>query len=171
MLSRDVTEPPDCLSVPGLALAASTNSLSVLNGESVRTAISAGSCNRPATGVRSCKVTLASRVTRALAIQALETTPSVCGSPFFSAMAAAATAPLPPGRLRTCMRTGNKFSFSSIWTMARASTSLPPPGAVCTITSIGLLGFHWACASPAKPAMAAMASEQIVLDSFMVVSG
>ena len=70
--------------------------------------------------------------------------PMVFGSPRFSESAAAATAPLPPGLFRTLMRTGTSFSFSSMATIARASTSLPPPGPVWTMRSTGLVGFHCA---------------------------
>src|SRR5688572_9155146 len=38
------------------------------------------------------------------------------------------------------MRTGSSFSFSTMDTIARARTSLPPPGPVCTTNSIGLTG-------------------------------
>jgi hypothetical protein len=71
--------------------------------------------------------------------------PMVCVSPFFSARYAAATTPPPPGLFTTCARTGSSFSFSIMLAMARASTSLPPPGPVCTTSSIGRVGVKpWA---------------------------
>src|SRR3989449_11210573 len=59
-LSRLVTEPPDCLSCPGLCFAAAVKSGNVLYGASAFTAITAGSSPRGAAGGRSFRGTLAS---------------------------------------------------------------------------------------------------------------
>ena len=144
-LSRLVIEPPDCLSSPGFCFAAFTKSPSVLYGASAFTAITAGSSSRRAIGVRSFSDTLASLLVSGLVSHTPVKMPMVCVSPFFSARYAAATTPPPPGLFATCARTGSSFSFSSMITMARASTSLPPPGPVCTTSSIGRVGVKpWA---------------------------
>src|SRR5712691_11018980 len=141
-LSRLVFEPPDCLSCPGFFFAASMNSPSVLYGESAFTAITAGSRTRRAIGVKSRSVTLASALTSGVCSQTPVKRPSVFGSPSFSARCAAATALLPPALLTTCMRTGSSFSFSTMTAIARASTSLPPPGPVCTTSSTVRVGLN-----------------------------
>src|SRR5437016_3578554 len=141
-LSRLVFEPPDCLSCPGFFFAASMNSASVLYGASAFTAITAGSKTRRAIGVKSRSVTLASELTGGVCSQTPVKRPSVFGSPFFSARWAAATAALPPGLLITCRRTGSSFSFSTMTAIARASTSLPPPGPVCTTKSTVRAGLN-----------------------------
>src|SRR5258708_35085574 len=56
------------------------------------------------------------------------------------------------------MRTGTSFSFSIITATARASTSLPPPGPVCTIMSTGRVGFQSADAAAQPRAHAATAA-------------
>src|SRR4029450_5561879 len=116
--------------------------------ESVRTTNTAGSKTRQAIGLRSVSAPFASLDVSGPAIQTLVTSARVFGSSFRSATAAAATAPLPPGLLITCMRTGRSFAFSIIVAIARASRSLPPPGPVWTMTSTVLVGFHCACAVP-----------------------
>ena len=84
MLSREVSDPPDCLSFPGFARAASMKSRMVLKGESARTANTAGSSIRRATGVRSRTATLASALVSGVAIQTLVKSPMVWVSPLFS---------------------------------------------------------------------------------------
>src|SRR6266705_3127244 len=141
-LSRLVFEPPDCLSCPGFFFAASMNSASVLYGASAFTAITAGSRTRRAIGVKSRSVTLASALTSGVCSHTPVKRPSVFWSPLFSARWAAATAALPPGLLITCRRTGSSFSFSTMTAIARASTSLPPPGPVCTTRSTVRAGLN-----------------------------
>src|SRR5438445_1706081 len=141
-LSRLVFEPPDCLSCPGFFFAASMQSASVLYGASAFTAITAGSSTRRAIGVKSRSVTFASALTSGVCSHTPVKRPSVFGSPFFSARWAAATAALPPGLLITCRRTGSSFSFSTMTAIARASTSLPPPGPVCTTKSTVRAGLN-----------------------------
>src|SRR5882672_8386534 len=155
-LSRLVLEPPDCLSFPGFFFAASTNSASVLYGASALTAITAGSSTRRAIGVRSRSVTFASALTSGVCSHTPVNRPIVLGSPLFSARWAAATAELPPGLLTTIMRTGRSFSRSAITASARASTSLPPPGPVCTTSSTVREGLKpWASPGCGRTAIAA----------------
>ena len=87
------------LELAGLgACAASMKSLSVLYGESARTANTAGSSISCAIGFRSCTVTFASLDVSAVRDpHAGDQARSCADRPCFSAIAAAATAPLPPG--------------------------------------------------------------------------
>src|SRR4051812_14324604 len=159
MLSRLVTEPPDCLSCPGLFIAAAMKSGRLLYGASALTAITAGSSTRRAIGVRSLNVTLASALVSGPVSHTPVKKPIVFWSPFFSARKAAATAPPPPGLFTTCMRTGRSFSFSIMRATARASTSLPPPGPVCTTASTGRVGLKpCPCAGECRPPSAASAA-------------
>src|SRR6266545_3810841 len=63
------------------------------------------------------------------------------------------------------MRTGSSFSFSAMTAIARASTSLPPPGAVCTTISIGRAGWN-AAALAAASAVAHTIIRRIIDRSF-----
>ena len=85
MLSRLVTEPPDCLSCPGLFFAAAMKSGRLLYGASALTAITAGSSTRRAIGVRSLRVTLASALVSGPVSHTPVKKPMVFWSPFFSA--------------------------------------------------------------------------------------
>ncbi len=82
MFSREVIEPPDILSAPGFAFAASMNSLSVLNGESARTTTSAGSTTSRAIGVMSSSLLVAASCTSGSSSQILVKQAITCGSPF-----------------------------------------------------------------------------------------
>src|SRR5213083_2362217 len=147
------------------------NSASVLYGESALTAITAGSRTRRAIGVKSRRVTLASALTSGVCSHTPVKRPSVFGSPLFSARWAAATALLPPGLLITCRRTGSSFSFSTMMAIARASTSLPPPGPVCTTRSTVREGLNpWANESGAhSKATSAMRLEADFIGSSSVL--
>src|ERR1044071_5066945 len=57
------------------------------------------------------------------------------------------------------MRTGSSFSFSIMSATARASTSLPPPGPVCTTASTVRVGLNpCPCAGRCRPPSAASAA-------------
>src|SRR6185369_8478188 len=57
------------------------------------------------------------------------------------------------------MRTGSSFSFSIISATARASTSLPPPGPVCTTASTVRVGLNpCPCAGRCRPPSARSAA-------------
>ena len=56
------------------------------------------------------------------------------------------------------MRTGSSFSFSSINATARASTSLPPPGPVCTTASMVRVGLKPCASAPDATSTASAAN-------------
>src|SRR5882672_10325548 len=67
------------------------------------------------------------------------------------------------------MRTGRSFSRSAITAIARASTSLPPPGPVCTTSSTVREGLNpWAsaadCGMQARAASATTAYRMFIID-------
>src|SRR5882672_128257 len=67
------------------------------------------------------------------------------------------------------MRTGRSFSLSAITAIARASTSLPPPGPVCTTNSTVREGLNpWAsaagCGIPARAASRSTGYRMFIVD-------
>jgi hypothetical protein len=82
VFSRDMIEPPDHLSLPGLAFAASMNWPSDLYGESASTTTSAGSTTSRAIGLMSCRRLTAACCTSGSISQMLVKHAMTCGSFF-----------------------------------------------------------------------------------------
>src|SRR5215510_5246866 len=71
------------------------------------------------------------------------------------------------------MRTGSSFSFSIMSATARASTSLPPPGPVCTTASTVRVGLKpcahaGACTPPSATSAAAKDKIRTFIEHFLL---